>query len=573
MTRKELLESPFRLGERVPGTEWVVTDVLGRGGMGLVLEVRKDPGIVAAIKILLTQHARNPDVLRRFKDEVAVLAKLDHPHIVKVLDWGTIPDGRPYMVMERLRGHSLRHVAQERLRAGRRIPARMIYEIVRQVCEGLQRAHAHAPPVVHRDLKPDNLFLHYAPFSDNPVMKVIDFGVAEVLGEASRAAHGQTIGTPRYMSPEVLRGDLVTPAADLYAMALVVYELLTIRLPWAVDGGNVLQWAELRLREPPTPPSTLVPWIPKSVDECLLRALSQEPGARHESVYAFGRALYELQFASDGSSYASLDADTTAPSLATLALGSGEGDGDASSQAGDDTVRSDVASVEVVFDADERGPAVMALAESTTSLDAERVAAPEPRAFSEPGASGARPGGATELATVIPPPEPLAGAARRATRRRVLPAIGALSRAATAAVALVVRDGAQGAPVARPSARATAEPSASAAWPRGVAASVEPAALAAPVAIAVVGVDASHENGSLEDSPTDVAEVAHARELASDLPNLGIAPVPPRPAPEAGIGAPVVAAAAPAARVRPPAAPKPKPRPRDDGYELLSGPR
>jgi serine/threonine-protein kinase len=575
----ELLEGPVRLGEPMPGTDWVVTGVLGRGGMGLVLEVRKEPGIMAAIKILLAEHARNPEVLRRFKAEVAVLAKLDHPHIVRVLDWGMIADGRPYIVMERLRGQTLRAVAVQRMQQGRRIPARMVYEIVRQVCEGLQRAHSHVPPVVHRDLKPDNLFLHYAPYSDHPTMKVIDFGVAELLDDASDAGRGMTVGTLRYMAPEVIRGDPVTAAADLYAMALVVYEVLTTRQPWDETGSNATKSAGARLREPPQPASTFVPWIPKSVDECLLRALSMDPAARHETISAFVRALYELQFANDGSSYASLDADTTAPNLATLALGPNEVGGRSIAKEHDKSSHAATGgSVDVAVSVDEAQATSPPFAESPTHPEGRVVHSPE----LEPESSGADAApeyvtttigapGSTDLSKELPLSAGVGD--RRASRRRALPAVVALSLAATGGLALMARGGSHGSALARARAVAMAAPSSSevirpAAMPFAAPTQTAPAAVAAPpVASAAVARALA--------LPKDVGERAPEGSSANDrdLPSLGVVPVPSRPPPEAGIGSALGDGVAPLARPRPAATAKARPRPRDDGYDLLSVPQ
>jgi len=311
-------DEPFRVDEMLPGTQWLVRGVLGRGGMGVVLDVVRQPGIRAAVKVLLPRYAGRSEVVERFLQEVKVLATLEHPNIVRVQDWGRLPDGSPYFVMERLHGSTLRMVAKRRAISGRPISARQIHRVALQVCEGSRCAHTNDPPVVHRDLKPDNVFIHTPPFGEETV-KLIDFGVAELLEPAGPASsRDAVIGTPRYMSPEALRGEAVGPKADLYAVALVVYELLTLRFPWDVDLSKMSELLDAHTRRAPLPPSTFSTWVPKSVDECLLQALSKHPEERQDNVGVFSRGLYELQFADDGT-LLSDDVNTTVPSLGTLA--------------------------------------------------------------------------------------------------------------------------------------------------------------------------------------------------------------------------------------------------------------
>ena len=134
----------YRVGERVPGTKWVVTGVLGRGGMGVVLNVRKEPGITAAMKIMRPTFARSREFVARFLEEVRVLVELRHPNIVAVLDCDRLADGSPFLVMERLEGRSLGAATRELSESGRRLTAKHVWDVARQVCEGLYRAHARS---------------------------------------------------------------------------------------------------------------------------------------------------------------------------------------------------------------------------------------------------------------------------------------------------------------------------------------------------------------------------------------------------------------------------------------------
>jgi len=219
----------FALGQRIAGTKYVLCGELGKGGMGTVYEVVKEPGIRGAMKVMSPALAKREDCVARFFAEVRLLAQLRHRNIVDVYDFDRLEDGTPFLVMEKLDGETLRTTLRKSTMSGRGFPARGAYEVTRQVCEGLYRAHTHATAVVHRDIKPENLFLNQLPGADEVAVKVLDFGVASLVdGKRDR----RQFGTPKYMAPEQLRGEPVSPRTDLYAVALVLYEMLTGRLPW-----------------------------------------------------------------------------------------------------------------------------------------------------------------------------------------------------------------------------------------------------------------------------------------------------------------------------------------------------
>ncbi len=305
----------FVVGDRVPGTKWVMRGKLGEGGMGVVLDVVKEPGIPGAMKIMHPWFARRPEFVTRFFDEVRLLAQLRHPNIVQVFDFDRLDDGTPYVVMERLLGVTLRAGLRNLREKRTPVSAKLVYEITRQLCEGLFRAHSNTPVIVHRDVKPENIFFHQPDFADT-VVKVIDFGIAAVLdGTRDR----RVFGTPRHMAPEQIRGHAVSPATDVYAAALVLYELLTGRFPWDIDLRDELTVVEAHLHMPPAPPSRFTPWVPQLVDQWVLRALSKDPADRPQDAYQFVAKLYELQFVNDGTSDSLVDINTTAPTLARLA--------------------------------------------------------------------------------------------------------------------------------------------------------------------------------------------------------------------------------------------------------------
>src|ERR1019366_4537 len=190
-----------------------------------------------------------------------------------------------------------------------------VYTVASQVADGLYRAHSHVPSIVHRDVKPENLYLHRAESSFASVVKVMDFGVAAVVGEREQRA----IGTPRYMAPEQLTGGSLSPQTDQYALALVIYEMLTGRLPWELGGRDALAWAEMRRRVAPAPPSRFCPWLPERMEAALLKALSQDPAARHGSVHGLMFELRGLQSVNDRSPSGADDNHSTVPMVGTLA--------------------------------------------------------------------------------------------------------------------------------------------------------------------------------------------------------------------------------------------------------------
>jgi serine/threonine protein kinase len=308
------IEYPW--GEAMPGTKWVVHGKLGEGGMGIVLDVVKARMIPGAMKVLHPSFAKLPEFADRFLDEVRVTAQLQHPNIVQVLDFDRLRDGTPFMVMERLRGRTLRAALRETRQRGKVWTPGNTYVVAAQVCEGLSRAHSHARAIVHRDVKPENIYLHRPEGSLEPVVKVMDFGVAAVVGQRDR----NQIGTPRYMGPEQLRGDRVSPQTDQYALALVIYEMLTGRLPWDVDVRDVSAMAKVHLSVPPAPASRFCAWLPAGIDAAILKALSKDPGARHESVH---RLIFELRALQriDRSPDNTTDANSTDATVGTLADG------------------------------------------------------------------------------------------------------------------------------------------------------------------------------------------------------------------------------------------------------------
>ena len=281
----------FKPGEMLPGTKYRIVRQIGAGGMGVVYQVVKPPEIMGVLKLMSSDLTEHEEFRTRFLDEVRVLAQIDHPNIVKVSDYDSLTDGTPFYVMELLHGRTVRDV----LATMGTIPPRVAFEITRQLCEALHCAHTHDIPVIHRDIKPENIFLH-APRHGEPMVKLIDFGVVAV---ADRQHDGQFVGTWKYAAPEQIRGERATPATDLYAVGLVLYEMLCGIGPFEhLDSGSLVSQAHLR--EIPAPISKFAPWVPPSIVQLIDAALAKDPRQRPRDAYGFAERLYELEWANDG---------------------------------------------------------------------------------------------------------------------------------------------------------------------------------------------------------------------------------------------------------------------------------
>ncbi|HVY48263.1 MAG TPA: serine/threonine-protein kinase, partial [Minicystis sp.] len=227
------------IGDVVAG-KYRVDEIVGEGGMGVVLgATHLELGRRVALKFLSPAAAPSSDAVPRFLREARAMAALEGEHVARVIDVGALPTGAPYIVMERLVGVDLE---RELARRGR-FPVAEAVDSVLQACEAL--AEAHAAGIVHRDLKPSNLFRAMRPPGE-PIVKVLDFGISKLAAGAQPAAAGVTttgggpIGSPRYMSPEQIRGHGVDRRTDVWALGVVLFELLAARSPLAADSFPAL---------------------------------------------------------------------------------------------------------------------------------------------------------------------------------------------------------------------------------------------------------------------------------------------------------------------------------------------
>ena len=274
------------------GERYRIIERIGAGGMATVY--RGEHELLhksVAVKLLLPELIGEGDMAARFEREAIAAARLDHPNVVSITDFGRTPDGRMFLVMEFLEGTPLDELIEDNIKLGWERGV----DIMRQVLRGL--AHAHDVGIVHRDLKPSNVMVTSHP-GGREVAKIIDFGIAKIVGGTAVGPHIETqagivFGTADFLAPERLlgKGDS-DPRSDLYAVGVILYEALTGERPFHdADPYIVVKRA---IVEKPRPPSALAPNIPPQLDAAVLRALAKEPDDRYASAREMLAALDPL---------------------------------------------------------------------------------------------------------------------------------------------------------------------------------------------------------------------------------------------------------------------------------------
>ena len=262
----------YELGER-----------LGFGGMSTVqLAVDRRLERQVAVKLLAEHLADDSQFISRFRREALSAARLVHPNIVQVFDFGLDEaSGRHYIVMEYIHGRSGAEILREETRLG----VADTLELVDGACRGL--AHAHRMGVIHRDVKPGNIMR-----SDDGAVKLADFGIAKAVGQTSQITQaGSVLGTAAYLAPEQASGAEVGPPADLYGLGVVTYQLLAGRLPY--DAGSLTELALMQQREYPIRLDELAPEVPSALAVAVEKALALEPEQRYASAEEMRAALHD----------------------------------------------------------------------------------------------------------------------------------------------------------------------------------------------------------------------------------------------------------------------------------------
>ncbi|HEX5058344.1 MAG TPA: serine/threonine-protein kinase [Kofleriaceae bacterium] len=266
-----------------------VARLLGVGGMGRVYKgVHPTIGSRVAIKVLSRECSDRRDLVARFFSEAKAVNVISHESIVNVLDLATLPDGRPYIVMEYLDGSPLAGIIEHAQRSGMPVPLGGLARLVAEVLDALGAAHAKG--IVHRDLKPDNIYVTPAGRA-----KVLDFGIAKLMQPVGEAASGSAthtgslLGTPHYMSPEQAAGRPVDARADLYAIGVILFECSTLQKPFIAD--SLFDLLRKHVEAPPPSPRALRRDMPEALEHIIYTALAKLPDQRFASAHAMSIAL------------------------------------------------------------------------------------------------------------------------------------------------------------------------------------------------------------------------------------------------------------------------------------------
>ena len=277
------------LGRVIDG-RYRVEKSIGEGGMGIVYAISHAVlGKRMALKVLRGEMAKDAEVVQRFMQEAQSATSIGHPNIIDISDFGRLPDGSVYFVMEYLDGESV----SKMISRGGSIPMATAIHTVRQIASALEAAHARG--IVHRDLKPDNIYL-VKQGSDEHFVKVLDFGIAKVGGANSKLTRtGMIFGTPHYMSPEQAAGQSVDQRTDIYALGVIMYEMFTGKVPF--DGETFMGILSKHMFEQPLPPSQVKGAGLGAIEDVILKALAKKQDERYQSM---GELVADLDLIATG---------------------------------------------------------------------------------------------------------------------------------------------------------------------------------------------------------------------------------------------------------------------------------
>ncbi|MFT3698647.1 MAG: serine/threonine-protein kinase [Kofleriaceae bacterium] len=255
---------------RIAGSRCVLGEVIGRGGMGDVYAVDHPELGAMAVKVLLPELRREPLLVLRMQEEAAAASRILHTNVVRIVDHGVTSDGVPFVAMFRVAGKPLGLAIAEH----GPLPLAQLRSAAGQILAGL--AEIHVAGFVHGDLKSDNILWD----AEERRAVIIDFGLARAPSTRLRDEHDMISGTPDYMAPELVCGDAITRAADIYAVGVILYEMLTGSTPFG--GGTVAQILARQLHDDVVPPSLRCPdrAIPRELESAIMRALAKNPHLR-----------------------------------------------------------------------------------------------------------------------------------------------------------------------------------------------------------------------------------------------------------------------------------------------------
>jgi serine/threonine-protein kinase len=265
--------------ETLINNRYQIIDTLGEGGMALVYKAR-DLMLerTIAIKVLRKTYSSSPAFQARFREEAKAAANLSHPNIVTIHDFG-LDNERLYIIMEYVAGKNLK----ERIQETQGLPTAEATRLFIQACAGV--GYAHRAGLVHCDIKPHNMLITH----DNR-LKVTDFGIARAFSSVNPDEVSDSVwGSPAYFSPEQAAGKAPSPASDVYSLGVVLFEMLTGRLPFT--GSSSQEFAYQHRFEPPPSPQEFNPEISEALDTIILKVLSKEPATRYRTADQFGRIL------------------------------------------------------------------------------------------------------------------------------------------------------------------------------------------------------------------------------------------------------------------------------------------
>ncbi|MCS6884307.1 MAG: protein kinase [Acidobacteriota bacterium] len=268
---------------QVIGSKYKLESKIGSGGFGVVYKAQHvDIRHTVAVKIFQPKGSdslANTKAKERFRLEGISACRINHINALQVLDFGLTEEGLPYLVMELLNGHTLK----QELRQKTRLPLARALQIILPVCNVLSVAHAAG--VIHRDIKPDNIFLHTSSEGEE-IVKVVDFGIAKIVGEVvdldmqDLTVAGRIVGTPVYMSPERLSNQSYDGKSDVYSVGIMLYQMLSGQLPFFSREKDLLSIAMLHLTKEPPRLREIVPDIPPAIEQVVLLALAKDPAKR-----------------------------------------------------------------------------------------------------------------------------------------------------------------------------------------------------------------------------------------------------------------------------------------------------